>query len=419
MKKKGLLLWLVVMGVALTLLLCGSVFAKEKFGIAFLGDLTGPLGFWNAPRLVAIQDAVEHLNKNYGGIGGREIYIDWADHRSKIDIATSGYERLKAKGYAVWHTCGTGEQQMLKQRYEGDKSQLIFTCSASPGVIYPAGYVFGTAGYFPDEWGVFFEWLNETWDFKKMGRGPKVAVLTYPSGYGKTAINDEIKDYAKKQGVEIVDTIFIPFVTVDATTPLMRAKKAGADWVFGSWLYQTIPPYLKENKKLNLGLKFAVNTFGVDDVIVAAAGDAAIGLTGISNWNFLWEDTPGMKIIRETLKTKFRRPEDRGASYILGWMNTWQTKRVVEDTLKRFNGDWSKITPKNLRETAESWGKTDIMGIGTMAYSKDRRGATEVRVVQVQKVRVNGKQKNRWVPITDWRNAPNLTPGKWRKPLGY
>ena len=35
---------------------------KEKYGIAFLGDLTGPLGFWNAPRLVGIQDAAEYLN---------------------------------------------------------------------------------------------------------------------------------------------------------------------------------------------------------------------------------------------------------------------------------------------------------------------------------------------------------------------
>ena len=94
---------------------------KEKFGIAFLGDLTGPLGFWNAPRLVGIQDAAEYLNKHHGGIANREIFVDWADTKSKIDIATSGYERLKANKFPVWHTCGTGEQQMLKPRYEEDR----------------------------------------------------------------------------------------------------------------------------------------------------------------------------------------------------------------------------------------------------------------------------------------------------------
>lgn len=59
-----------------------------------------------------------------------------------------------------------------------------------------------------------------------------------------------------------MDNIFVPFVTVDAVTPLMKAKQAGADWCIGQWIYQTVPPYLNANHKLNLGLKFAVNTFG-------------------------------------------------------------------------------------------------------------------------------------------------------------
>lgn len=391
---------------------------KEKLGIAFLGDLTGPLGFWNAPRLVGIQDAAEYLNKQYGGIGKREIFVDWADTKSKIDIATSGYERLKANKYPVWHTCGTGEQQMLKPRYEEDKSQVIYTCSTSPGVIYPPGYVFGTAAYYPDEWGLFFDWLVENWDFKKMGRGPKVAILTYSSGYGKALITDELFAYAKKKGVEIVDTIYVPFVVVDAATPLLKAKKAGADWCIGQWIYQSVPPFLIENQKLDLGLKFAVNTFGVDDVIISMAKEASIGLTGITNWTMLWEDTAGMRIIRETLEKKFRRPEDRGASYVLGWMNTWQTKMVVEQTLKRV-GKWEKVTPAELRRTSESWGKVDINGLGVMFYGPNQRGATESKIVQVQKVKAGDKEEMRWVPVTDWRKVPRLVPPDWEKALAY
>jgi ABC-type branched-subunit amino acid transport system substrate-binding protein len=391
---------------------------KEKYGIAFLGDLTGPLGFWNAPRLVGIQDAAEYLNKHHGGIANREIVIDWADTKSKIDIATSGYERLKANKFPVWHTCGTGEQQMLKPRYEEDRSQVIFTCSTSPGVMYPPGYVFGTAAYYPDEWGLFFDWLVETWDFKKMGRGPKVAILTYSSGYGKACITDELFAYAKKKGVEIVDTIFVPFVVVDAATPLLKAKKAGADWCFGQWIYQSVPPFLIENQKLDLGLKFAVNTFGVDDVMITMAKEASIGLTGITNWTLPSENTPGMKIIRETLDKKFRRPEDRGASYILGWMNTWQTKMVVEQTLKRV-GKWEKVTPTELRKTAETWKKVDINGLGIMEYGLNQRGVTESRIVQVQKVKVGDKEELRWVALTDMRKVPRLVPPEWEKPLPY
>ena len=417
-------LWMVVVlgMVMVPLVFSGNVKAaeKEKFGIAFLGDLTGPLGFWNAPRLVGIQDAIEYVNATYGGIGGREIFLDWADTKSKIDIATSGYERLQAKGFPVWHTCGTGEQQILKARYEADRSQVVYTCSTSPNVIYPPGYAFGTAAYYPDEWGAFVDWVVANWDFKKEGRGPRIAILTYGSGYGKACITDNFFNYTKSKGAEIVETIFVPFVTVDAMTPLMKAKKAGADWCIGQWIYQTVPPYLNANYKMKLGLKFAVNTFGVDDVMIynSTPQEAAVGLTGITNWRLTWEDTPGLKIIKETWEKKNRRPEDRGAAYILGWMNTWQTKMVIEQTLDRV-GSWDKVNAEQVRRTSEGWGKVDIMGLGTLTYGENKRGTQDVRIAQVKKVNVNGKEVVRWDYASDWMEAPFLVKDEWRAALPY
>ncbi|MEW6350942.1 MAG: ABC transporter substrate-binding protein [Thermodesulfobacteriota bacterium] len=394
--------------------------AKDKVGIGFLGDLTGPLGFWNAPRLVGIQDAIEYLNQTKGGIGGREVYLEWADTKSKIDIATSAYERLKTHGFVVWHTCGTGEQQILKARYEDDKSQVVYTCSTSPNVIYPPGYAFGTAAYYPDLWGAFIDWVVENWDFKKEKRGPRIAILSYESGYGKACITDELFKYAKEKGAEIVDTIFVPFVTVDAVTPLMKAKKAGADWCIGQWLYQTVPPYLNANHKMKLGLKFAVNTFGVDDVMIhnAQPKEAALALYGLTNWPLTWEGTEGLKVIKEIWEKKKRRPEDRGAPYILGWMNTWQTKRVLEETLARV-GSWDKITAAEVRKTSEGWKDVDVNGLGWLTYDKDKRGTQNVRIVQVKKSDDGGKEVVRWEYLTDWRKAPVLVPDKWRAALPY
>jgi hypothetical protein len=227
-------------------------------------------------------------------------------------------------------------------------------------------------------------------------------------------------DYAKKKGFEHVETIFVPFVTVDAMTPLMKAKKAGADWCIGQWIYQTVPPYLNANYKMKLGLKFAVNTFGVDDVMIynSTPQEAAVGLTGITNWRLTWEDTPGLNIIRRTWKEKNRRPEDRGAAYILGWMNTWQTKRLIEETLARV-GSWDKITSKEVRLTSEGWGKVDVNGLGTLTYGKNKRGTSDSRIAQVKKVKVNGKEVVRWEYVTGWRTAPFLVPAEWQKPLPY
>lgn len=375
------------------------------FTVAFLGDLSGPVGFWNAPRLIGIQDAIEYLNNRANGIGGKKVNLDWRDHKSNAALAQRYYQELRSQGYLVWHTCGTGEQQLLKPLYEQDKSQVIFTCSTSPGVIYPVGYVFGTGPYYPNQFGAFIDWLLETWDEPKMRRKPRLAFMTYDSGYGRACISKEILEYAKKKGVEIVDTIYIPFVTIDPLAPLLRAKKAGADWLFGQWLYQTVPPYLKANKEQKLGLHFCVTSFGVDQVMIINGQEAAEGLTGISSWYLPDEKTPGVELIQNTLKEKKRQPEDQGSSYFLGWMNIFQTKKAIEDTLVRV-GSWEKITPQELLATLETWHDVDIEGLGKLNYSPTRRASGSIRIVQVQ----GGK----WVAVTPWRQAPRLVPGEWR-----
>jgi len=385
----------------------GETVDDQQFRVAFLGDLSGPVGFWNAPRLVGIQDAIEYMNGKLGGIGGRKVKVDWRDHQSNVAMAERYYKELRAYGDLIWHTCGTGEQQMLKLFYEQDRSQIIFTCSTSPGVMYPTGHVFGTAPYYPDQFGAFIDWLLEIWDEKAMQRKPRVALMTYESGYGKACISDEALEYARKRGVQIVDTIFIPFVTTDAVGLLHRAKDAGADWLFGQWLWQTVPPYLKANKEHSLGLKFCVNSFGVDQVMISSGLEAAEGLTGVTSWYLPHENTPGVNLVKEVLAERSRRDEDRGASYFLGWMNMWQTKMVVEETLSRV-GTWDKLTPEEIMLTLENWHDVDVYGLGRVNYSRSERGARIMRIVQVK----DGK----WVPVTDWRKAPDLTPPEWNKP---
>jgi len=378
--------------------------AKDEIRVAFLGDLSGPVGFWNAPRLVGIQDAIDYFNEKMGGIAGRKVKLSWVDHKSDVALAEKGYRKLKSEHALIWHTCGTGEQQLLKPLYEVDKSQIIFTCSTSPGVIYPVGHVFGTAPYYPNQFGAFVDWLVETWDREKVGRMPRIAFMTYNSGYGRACITPESLAYARSKGVEIVDTIYIPFVTTDPLTPLTKAKKAGADWVIGQWLWQTVPPYLIANNKYKLGLKFCVTSFGVDQVMIQKAGKAAEGLTGITSWYLPGEGTPGVKQVNEVIHKKRRRPEDRGSSYFLGWMNMWQTKMALEQTLERVK-EWKEVTPHEIMITLEKWNDIDINGLGRLSYSPTDRGADIIRIVQVK--------GGHWTAVTDWRKSPNLVPLEW------
>jgi hypothetical protein len=99
-------------------------------------------------------------------------------------------------------------------------------------------------------------------------------------------------------------------------------------------------------------------------------------------------------------------------------MNTWQTKMVIEQTLKRV-GSWDKVTAKEVRKTSEGWGKVDIMGLGTMTYGRAKRGTQDVRIAQVKKVKVNGKDAVRWDYVSGWKKAPFLVKDEWREALPY
>jgi ABC-type branched-subunit amino acid transport system substrate-binding protein len=381
--------------------------AADVVNLGFLGDLTKAIGFFNSPRLIGLQFAYQYIWEHEGGIAGRKPVLRWYDHKSDPTEAVSGFSMLSGKTL-LNSSCGTGEQQLLKPRYEAEKF-ITFTCSASPGVIYPLGHVFATTPYFPNQLGTFTDWLVETWDWKGKGRGPKLVSMSYPSPYGRSHLTVESKAYLKQKGVEFLGEIDIPFVIVDATAPLLRATQMGADWAYTAALFATLGPLLKENHEKGFGLKFAANSFGVDPAIVPRAGaKAAEAMHGVFGFYFMDEETDGIKLVKKTWEEKWVRPEDRSVGFVQAWMEAYMVKFAIEETLKRV-GRWERITPRELIATIESWGTRDIKGLGRVTYSKDSRDAKTARIA--------GVRDGKWVPLTGWRPGPQLVPKEWLKPV--
>ncbi len=381
--------------------------AAEEIQLGFLGDLTKAIGFFNSPRLIGLRYAYEYLQEKENGIAGRKPNLTWYDHKSDPTEAVSGFSLLSGKTL-LNSSCGSGEQQLLKPRYEAEKF-VTFTCSATPGVIYPLGHVFATTPYFPNQLGFFIDWLVDTWDWKGKGRGPKVVSMSYPSPYGKSHLTNESKEYMKQKKVEFLGEIDIPFVIVDPTTPLTKAKDMGADWAFTASLFATLGPLLKENHEKGFGLKFAANSFGVAPAVIPRAGaQAAEALHGTFAFYFAHEDTEGMRLVKQNWEAKNVRPEDRTIGFVQAWMEAFMIKAAVEETLDRVK-DWKKINSKELVLTIQNWGTRDIRGLGKVTYSKDSRDAKTARMAGIK----NGQ----WVPLTDWRPVPNLVPKDWLKPI--
>lgn len=381
--------------------------AQVEIKLGFLGDLTKAIGFFNSPRLIGLRYAYEYLEEKEKGIAGKKPSLIWYDHKSDPTEAVSGFSLLSGKTL-LNSSCGTGEQQLLKPRYEAEKF-VTFTCSSSPGVVYPLGHVFATTPYFPNQFGFFIAWLAETWDWKGKGRGPKVVSMSYPSPYGKSHLTEESKAYMKEKKVEFLGEIDIPFVIVDATTPLTKAREMGADWAFSAALFATLGPLLKENHEKGFGLKFAANSFGVDPAVIPRAGaEAAEALHGTFAFYFSHEDTEGMRLVKQNWEAKKVRPEDRTIGFVQAWMEAFMIKAAVEETLDRVK-DWKKVDSRELVLTIQTWGTRDIRGLGKVTYSKDSRDAKTARMA--------GVKKGQWMPLTDWRPVPSLVPKDWLKPI--
>jgi len=198
-------------------------------------------------------------------------------------------------------------------------------------------------------------------------------------------------------------------VIVDATAPLTRAKEMGADWVFTAALFATLGPLLKDNHEKGFGLKFAANSFGVDPAVIPRAGEkAAEAMHGVFGFYFMDEATDGISLVKKTWEDKWVRPEDRSVGFVQAWMEAFMVKSAVEETLKRV-GRWDRITPRELVTSIEAWGSRDIKGLGRVTYSKDSRDGKSARIAAVR----DGK----WVPLTPWRQGPQLVPKDWLKPI--
>jgi len=387
------------------------------FGVGWLTDLSGTLGFWNAPRLVGATAAYDWLCDHEYGIAGRRPIIKWYDHKSNADEAKAGYAKLREK-YIINHSCGTGEQQMLKPNYDPDKF-LTLTCSNSPNVIYPVGYPFGISPYWPNQYAAFIDWALEN------NKGTKIAYITYPSGYGRAFITDETAAYNEEHGIEMVADLATPWAPPDPDSILAAAKAAGAQLVFTNAMYATMGPLLKANYDGGYNLQFCVNSLSLDEATIALAGyDEAAGkwkadgLVGISNYVNVADLTSpgspfygskGMTLLNEYWDTHFVKPADRCGSYIQAWLEAFIYKEAIEETLVRV-GSWDKVTSREVRLTMEGddwWGR-DVYGMIVTNYSPTSRDPKTVRIMQVQ----NGK----WKSISGLFEAKNLVPEEWMQP---
>lgn len=373
----------------------------EFFTMYFFADMSRAFATTNVPRLLGIQDTMYWINKYKGGVQGRKLRVEWADHTNDLSVAATLYERWRTrKNFMFLAVCGSQENEAFHDRYAEDEV-VVSSCGVSETGIYPAGYAFATIPLYSDQFANFADYITAKWDWKGKGRAPKLAFMTYDMPYGRACLQPLVLEYAKKKKIEIVDTQFVPIIPVDATTPLTRAKKAGADYIYGQYGYVTLVPLLKEHEKLGYGLKFGCNNFGVDEPLPILAGKAAEGAVLGTTPYKLWteKNEPMIQTLSKIAGEVGRRRQDLANGYFLGVANVLTIYDVLNQLVPKVG--WGGINSRVIRRQLESWGKGyDLHGLVRFDYTPEARTPMVARLVEIR----NGQ----WAPVTDWNRMPGI-----------
>ncbi|MGD2126845.1 MAG: ABC transporter substrate-binding protein, partial [Desulfobacteraceae bacterium] len=335
-------------------------------------------------------------------IPGAEYKLKWADSGGILARATSIFRRFKqAKPKPLLIVIAqTGEAEALRHLFEESKI-ILYSWGASAKVCHPVGqYVFGNMASYPDQFGFFVDYVSETWDYGKTGRNPKVGILTWDTAFGRGFESDVTMAYAEEKKVDIIKPFqFAPVAPIDVSTQLLSLQKAGADWIFSSWLAPQTATVCKDMARLGLKekIKYAGSCPTGDVFLKRLAGDDAEGFISIHSYRTFHEDPDAtwIKLFRENN----RKPEDMAYGYpqmVCGTMTVLEAyKRAINKV------GWDNLDSDALSAALESLKDFDAW-TAPVTYSSARHSHDKLRMVQWQ----NGKL----VPITDWREAPDMNP---------
>ena len=233
--------------VTVTLLLFSNMaFAGEPLRIGALFSVTGPASFLGEPERNTLEMLVKEANAK-GGIKGHKlelvVYDTQGDATKAVQLATKLIKNDKVS--VIVGPSTTGETMAVIPVVEKEKIPLI-SCAAGIKITEPVKkYVFKT----PANDHIAAEKIFNYMATKKQ---KNVALLTVTDGFGSSG-REQLKDTAKKKGINIVaDETYGPKDT-DMTAQLTKIKGSKADAII-CWGTNPGPAIITRNVK-QLGIK--------------------------------------------------------------------------------------------------------------------------------------------------------------------
>lgn len=389
----------------------------DKVVLYHFGDLSGPYAPITAAIVSGLSDFMEWYNTEEGGVDGVPVAQVFRDTGGKVDAAIAAYAAFKeSKPYPIVEFLyQSAESEALRDRFIEDKI-AAFTAGASPTCIYPPGYQFAMSPAYTDQIGAFMDWLVADWA-KKTNQKPKLAILTWDSTFGRAIMVPEVRDYAKKVGVDIVYEGTYGVREVDAATQMTGIKAAGANWVYDNTaafgpkvVHQAAEAMGMLNKNLYDTTPGKIHrgccVWGIDESSVNLSGELAEGMVGPRSWaSWSMTDVEGIKLLTALADKHNRSEYERVGGYLVAFGMAYTVCQSMNKIVDEQG--WEKLNGETLREESLKLRDYSPLGLSRLTYTADKLELRQTRICHVQGGKI--------LAIGDWTTSPDLRPYQYRK----
>lgn len=388
----------------------------ETITFYHFGDLSGPLAGITAPLITGFQDAVKAIN-DAGGIRGAQIELQFSDTQSNVDEAVAAYERYTSAddNVLVMFTYGSGDGEALASRFVEDQIPNLAAGLSAKAFYGPdSGYTFGYAPIYPDQFGLFLDYITANWDAVKpanAGADIKLAYISWPTAYGQAALTPESEAYAQSLGVEIVARELIdPAPTADATTAILNVQAAGANVIYTNSLAFGPAAILNGLGALGVRDQFLVgaNNWAMDLATYAFLSNPALAAGMITPFPYLWwtdVTNPGIQYAATVFAANERPPQLQSVGYLLTVAGVDLAVKAIEKAIDAVGFD--ALTGQAIYEALLTFSDQDILqGVMRVDFSNNSRSPHIAQIRQIQ----GGPDK--FVVLQDWTATPDLRPAE-------
>ncbi|MDY7038485.1 MAG: ABC transporter substrate-binding protein [Thermodesulfobacteriota bacterium] len=257
---------------------------------------SGPIAPIGIPCANGIQDYVNYVNEEKGGVHGRKITVIVEDDQFKVPKAIAAYNKLwyRDKVFTMMTVIGCGQGVSLLPQY-AKHNIVTFPLSSCREFTEPFNpHCFMVYRDYDDEVYVMFDYI-----FDDIGdKNPKIGLLYPDLQYGRD-IRRAARVRAKQYGIKVAAELVLNHGAVDASSQVMALKKAGVKYV----IFVNTPGVMMTFFKNMSTIQYDPYVFTIhlanDELVPKLLGKKSKKFIGIDFVNSWHSDKPGVVLARK------------------------------------------------------------------------------------------------------------------------